>query len=1006
MKSAVGGGSDGCSDDAPAAAKTPTAAAPFASSVDTLVAAVQSLAAAAADGDGLGEEDAFDDQQMDGADDWDYSEDNLGTGDDGVEDDVAVRRRRAKAKTPVGDNKPKERIKGGRGEEEALLLEACCLVMLTERFPPGFIDEEAVAGLLLAADALDAVCMRGLRSVLRQRVDAAATTNRSTGKNDGNPKKRRGDGGVGGDVAVVVGREGLVEAVTALRAFMLRLGRELPASSSLLERLSPGDSLLRVIRRPVGVSASGKSLSLSPLLRSLAALLPFLAERCVVTGQTTAVLEAVARLDLTAAAGVGGGRRRRQQLQHRHNPHQHQLGSGKDNRLVLLHGILSGVVTGETRRLAAAAAAASSLSSEDFSDDDMSDEEDGLPTAVIVAPSLAQLSPSAPDEPGALFAAVAYFVGCLPVPPLPATAAAAAAMATAAVSTDLLQPLSPSILPVWGDALRLSFLGPHAQQLVFARGGGGGGGGAGAGVRSRSQWVEDAVMYLRERAEEAVLASVGRPSSAGCREKDGSVVLPTRLVVVGGGGGGDEVATGSSERSGCCHLLRAVCGCSHLLDPPLPRPVVRVLVEAFLGMIVAGERVGGSRGGRNRDENAAQQQWRGEANLLLQTAFCLLVQHASPGQLDEIVATLLETLTLLGTSPVGRTVGRTVVGSTVGGSTVGSSRSAASSRCEACSAAAAVTLVRLTTQASRGAAFNAVMPNRALSLAAALCGKLRGGDQRCCCMRGGGIGGGGGGFACGYRLESRIGALTALDGLLNRQPYASVTARVVSVVLGSLEPAARAALHAAESSAYRGHGHGYGSGSIASGRSRDSSPYDDCRRRHAVEDSLRCFLACCRVLGTILHHYAPKVFSCAPPFAALCRSLLRLFFRLAAPSVAGENNSRDSNNNNVNMLSLEEQASAASVLSRVLEQFVPHKKVLKKYAAFLLLEYVSLAGSVALEPAPRAALLAGVFAVMEACTRREMRQLHGLLAALPTGQEVFRSLNEEYQRQHKYTGKM
>ncbi|CAM9621521.1 unnamed protein product, partial [Hapterophycus canaliculatus] len=107
-------------------------------------------------------------------------------------------------------------------------------------------------------------------------------------------------------------------------------------------------------------------------------------------------------------------------------------------------------------------------------------------------------------------------------------------------------------------------------------------------------------------------------------------------------------------------------------------------------------------------------------------------------------------------------------------------------------------------------------------------------------------------------------------------------------------------------------------------------------------------------------------------------------------------------------LSVEEQVAAASVFSRVLEQFVPHKEVLKKYAAFLLLEYVSLAGLVALEPAPRAALLSGVFAVMQACSAREMRQLHRLLGALPTGtgQEVFRSLNEEYQRQHKYVGKM
>ncbi|CAM9515422.1 unnamed protein product, partial [Ectocarpus fasciculatus] len=165
-----------------------------------------------------------------------------------------------------------------------------------------------------------------------------------------------------------------------------------------------------------------------------------------------------------------------------------------------------------------------------------------------------------------------------------------------------------------------------------------------------------------------------------------------------------------------------------------------------------------------------------------------------------------------------------------------------------------------------------------------------------------------------------------------------------------------------------------------------------------------------------------KVYSCTPPFASLCRSLLRLFFRLAtAPAPGGDVTRQSASATGADAadagghgrrfaVSVEEQVGAAGVFSRVLEQFVPHKEVLKKYAAFLLLEYVSLAGTAALEPAPRAALLSGVFAVMQACSRREMRQLHGLLlgSSLPngTGQQVFRALNEEYQLQHKYVGKM
>ncbi|CAM9461622.1 unnamed protein product, partial [Laminaria digitata] len=296
--------------------------------------------------------------------------------------------------------------------------------------------------------------------------------------------------------------------------------------------------------------------------------------------------------------------------------------------------------------------------------------------------------------------------------------------------------------------------------------------------------------------------------------------------------------------------------------------------------------------------------------------------------------------------------------------------------------------------------------------------------------------------------RSATGALEALDGLLGRQSYSSIDARVVSVILGSVEPAARAALHAAETSvggaaavSGQGGGGGGGGGSGRPSASRASSRgagheqqqqqlwlQRELLLRRDLDESARCFRACCRLLRTVLEHYARKVFSCTPPFAALCRSLLRLFFCLAAPlpptaavTVQGVNyfgaDTFDGSGGGGGgggggsaglLLSLEEQVAAASALSRVLQQFVPHKEVLKKYAAFLLLEYVSLAGLVALEPAPRAALLDGVFAVMEACTRREMRQLHGLLGALPTGtgQDVFRSLYEDYQLQHKYTGKM
>ncbi|CAM9633352.1 unnamed protein product, partial [Ectocarpus fasciculatus] len=104
-----------------------------------------------------------------------------------------------------------------------------------------------------------------------------------------------------------------------------------------------------------------------------------------------------------------------------------------------------------------------------------------------------------------------------------------------------------------------------------------------------------------------------------------------------------------SERSACCHLIRAVCGCSHLLDPPLPRLSVRRLVEAFVGIIdvPAAAAGGGGRDYVDRD-GAARRVQRAEEDLVLHTAFCLLVQHASEAQLDEIVTTLLEMLQLAG----------------------------------------------------------------------------------------------------------------------------------------------------------------------------------------------------------------------------------------------------------------------------------------------------------------------------------------------------------------------
>ncbi|CAN0384968.1 unnamed protein product, partial [Ectocarpus sp. 13 AM-2016] len=253
----------------------------------------------------------------------------------------------------------------------------------------------------------------------------------------------------------------------------------------------------------------------------------------------------------------------------------------------------------------------------------------------------------------------------------------AQAAARLSTTTPPPPPVSPPLLLVWSDALRLSFLGPDAQRLVFADRKSGG------AARSRSRWVEDCVAYLADLAER----SQGDPSPRS-----------------GVGGRSAESAAMPSERSACCHLVRAVCGCSHLLDPPLPRLSVRRLVEAFVGIINVPAAAGGGGGDYVDSDGVMRRVQRAEEDLVLHTAFCLLVQHASQAQLDEIVTTLLEMLQLAGDETAKMTIPAPPGPGT---------------------RPTAVTLLRLATRAGRGAAFKAVMPRRALSLAAALCRELR-----------------------------------------------------------------------------------------------------------------------------------------------------------------------------------------------------------------------------------------------------------------------------------------
>lgn len=924
------------------------------------------------------------------------------------------------------------------------LREATCLLLLAERFPTGFLDNEALFGLLVAADALDSICVRLLLRLIGE--EESGRWNK-----DSCP-------------AVALA---LVETVVALRRLLLvllvRLRRESPVTLLLRspptytdspslkrDRFSPGEALLRVadpliftVSRSVAATAGegcrGGIVALlllqqQQLLRSSSAWLPMLAELCVSKRQTKVVFEAVARLavpwagDETAGDGSGLLDPKKKQRTHKSASEACLRSEGEDRRydrewrLFLLHGVLSGFVAGETRRLKDSSAAASAATTTVIpmvtknSAGSDGDKEGDKQEEVQTNRQPLELPPL---EHQRLFATVSRLADCLPT----------SASAAAALGGEPQAPLSPTHLVILGDALRLSFLGANVDRLVFAvpsamkmyR--------HGREERTRSQWVEDAVLYLRYRAMVAVVDAAavtgespavevsavdgsGKREGWGLRygqgrERHGSRGVSQRKRVmtshVGNGhiagevGFSDDGCDVVSERSASCQLLRAVCGCSHLLDPPLPRSVIRSLVEAFLFLFLIDGK--GSRyGGEGEKET-----------LLLETAFCLLVQQASKEQLDEIFATLLGALTI--------TVTTAVIAEEDGKDDCDRRLFRACSAVHACPHCVenmAVALARLAARAAAGNSkvFQAVASDRTLALTAGLCRSLRrtmvvteaGRDAaHCACLRAGG------------KLRSAAEALDGLESLLSRGRGVSATARVVSFVLGSIEPAVRAALDAVEVLRI-------GSPSAADVGKIDTD-YDGCRegvhdsegrgkgenRFVCREEIVRCFRACCRVLKTLLQVHSRKVFSCAAPFAALCRSLLRLLFCLASAAPPEPRTGRVKSAKDAppaaQLVSLDEQISVASALSRVLEEFLPNGDVLRRYAAFLLLEYVSLAGSSTLEPAPRTALEAGVFAVMEACTRREMRQLHGLLAASSSvDREVFRSLNEEYQRRHKFTG--
>ncbi|CAM9790800.1 unnamed protein product, partial [Ectocarpus sp. 4 AP-2014] len=229
--------------------------------------------------------------------------------------------------TGGGEAERKGRDKRRQQEEE--LLEACCLLMMTEWFPSGFLDEEALAAMLMASDALDAVLAR---SLLSRCGSGGGIAGGGGGKkpadgdvaalllDDDVPPSRGGVGSPASPASAGPREESLVEALAALRGLSLRLGRSLPPESPLLEGLPQGDALLRVIGPAASVERGDES-SRARLLRASACLLPFLAERCVLRGDTKTALKAIVGLGLIKPRPASGGGEAEQRRRKRgHHP--------------------------------------------------------------------------------------------------------------------------------------------------------------------------------------------------------------------------------------------------------------------------------------------------------------------------------------------------------------------------------------------------------------------------------------------------------------------------------------------------------------------------------------------------------------------------------------------------------------------------------------------------------------------------------------------------------------
>jgi hypothetical protein len=90
-------------------------------------------------------------------------------------------------------------------------------------------------------------------------------------------------------------------------------------------------------------------------------------------------------------------------------------------------------------------------------------------------------------------------------------------------------------------------------------------------------------------------------------------------------------------------------------------------------------------------------------------------------------------------------------------------------------------------------------------------------------------------------------------------------------------------------------------------------------------------------------------------------------------------------------------------LARLYEEISQHPPF-KKYSIYLISDFIELLVNSALSQETRKVLIPGIFSLMDISTDFEYQQLHTLLNT--TSKAIFKGLYAQYQKDHKFKGKI